>query len=243
MIIMSSGGKRLDWFTKKADDEKIGVDAISDEQLRGFAAPVSVEAGEVGEIGAPVDGADVEVTEGDPVDEVAIEVSDENPVDIPGTVEDESLPSEAGKGDLSGRVADLVDDVKTVQDKLEDIAEDAKQVGDIAKEESGEKADDEAIDEVEIELEDEDEDESVDVEVSEEESLESETPGQVEEDEEGEGGEEGEKDDALVIAGDSRVFAKFASLSPDTKKKVADYFANVLGYDKEYSKLLVKEYN
>jgi hypothetical protein len=220
MLIMSSGGKRLDWFTKKSEDEMIGVDAITDDQLKGFAAPVTVDVSEA-ELG------------GTPESET-IEVSDEVVEDIPGTPEDESLPSE-GEGDLAGRVADLVDDVAAVQDKLQDIAEDAKEVGEIA---TGEGVG--GIDEVEIEIEDVSDEAPVedvvveDVAVEDEAAegaLESETPGEVEKD-----------DEALVVAGDTRTFAKFASLSADTKKKVQDYFSNVLGYDPEYVKLMVKEY-
>jgi hypothetical protein len=215
MIILSAGGKRMDWFEKRSQDELVGVDAITDEQLKGFAAPVTV---------------DVEETEVGTSPESTVDVSEETTVDIPGTVEDESLPSEGG--DLAARVADVVDDVAAVQEKLQDVADDVKDVADLA---SGDVPTEE-VDEVEIEVEDvsDETDVSEDSE-TEGEGLSSETVGDVED-------EDDSEEDALIVASDKRTFVRVAALSGDTKKQVQAYWTEMLGYDPEYVKLMIKDF-
>jgi len=207
--IFPSSGKRCSWYPK-ADDEKIGVEAMSDEELQGLV-PVSVEEAEVVD---PIEG----------VVEIAIEEDApcEDCEDIPGTPEDESLDSDGGS--LEERAADLVDDVEAIKETLEDIAEDAKEVAALA---TGEELPEEGELEVEDAIEDAFEDE-----MSEEGELESETEGKVEDTEE----------DNIVVAGDTAKFVKVASISPENKKQLRDYWVNGLGYDAEYVDAMLQDY-
>ncbi len=226
-VIMPSGGKKYNWVPKVAEDEKIGVDAITDEELASLVAPtVEVEDADIAEPG--------ETPEEDVV-EVSIEESDED-VDIPETLEDESLESDAGEGTIEERVADLTDDIAAVQEKLEDVVEDAAEVAEMA---TGEVA------EVETEVEDElEEEELVDeiVEVAEGELLTAITPGEEEEVDEDCcqycGGSHG----IASVAGDNRRFTKVGALTTETKSELKKYWVDFYGYDPDYVDAMLTDY-
>ena len=220
-VIMPSGGKKYDWVPKLAEDEKIGVEAMTDEELAGLVAPVAIEVEEA-DLAEPGETPEEEVVE------VSIEEGGEEE-DISGTPEDESLESDPGEGTLEERVEDLIDNVEAVKEKLEDVAEDAAEVAAMATEEGVESVEEE-IGEVE--------------EIAEDEALTAVTPGEVEEiEEECEtcqycGGAKG----ISSVAGDNRRFTKIAAISPENKGELKKYWVDYLGYDKDYVKWMLEDY-
>lgn len=224
-MIFPVGEKKYDWIPKVAEDEKIGVEAMGDEELRGFATPVAVEEVTIEEVPEEV------------VEDMAEECEDAPCEDIPGTPEDESLDSSGG--DLEERVADVVDDVEAVKEKLDDVVEDVKEVAEMA---GGDVVEDELEDELEEEVE-VDIDEVSDVIDGE---LEAVTPGEVIEEEEEfcdeMDGVTAAANDKVVVAGEDRAFVKIASLTPENRKQIRTYWINVLGYDAEYVDAMVQDY-
>ena len=231
-VIFPAGGKRYDWIPKLAEDEKIGVEAMSDEEISDLVAPVDVDVEEalVGEPGEEPEIDAVEVTvEGEIPEEGELEGEEE----APATVEE-----------AAEEAAEILEEA---QDAIQDVIE-------LAIGEDGE-----------IEFEDEAEEIAEEVDADLEGDLESETPGEpIEEELEKETGQmcgealpvkakadsegesvEAESEKSITVAesgGAGRRFVKVAALTPENKKKVRDYWVNILGYDPKYVEYMVTDY-
>jgi hypothetical protein len=222
---MPSGGKKYDWVPKLAEDEKIGVDAITDEELEGLVEPVDMEIEEV----------EIEEPGETPEDEEVVEVSIEEEV-----VDDLDDDLEEAAGDLSTQVDELIGDIEEIKEKLEDVAEEVSDgATDVVDEFDEEVIEDDFEDDLEDDLE---EDVAEIEEIADEGALTSITPGEVEEmDEECCeycGGAKG----ISSVAGDNRRFTKVAAISKETKNELKTYWVDYLGYDADYVKWMLEDY-
>lgn len=193
MLIFPTGAKAHNWYGTE-DGEKIGHQAMSDEDLQGF-----VEIGEVDlEEGLPEEGT-LEVAEEAPIEEVVEEVVEE-PCDEPPCEEEEG-------------------EAETVEEKVEEIKEDLDELAEMVEVEvtEGEDgtleiADEESLEAVTEPVEDEVVEDGM---VEEEEEVEEcgSTPAMASTEEE-----------AMTVAGVEGQWVKVAKLSPENRKKTRDYW-------------------
>jgi len=227
-IIMPAGGKQKSWLDNIS--KGTGTSSIPLKELKRLAQFSQPEE--------DVNVEDVTVDDNDLDNEnveVSIETAPETEVDIDTPIDGEVLPPVGEDVEVSEEadVEEGVDDVevaidaaKTALDDVEIAVEQLKSenVEEEEAEEGEEVSFEETPDEVEIELDSEPENEVVDVEV------EDEAPDDDNVDEE-------------VKEASSSKFYKIASLSPDNRKKLADYWVKSLGYDKDYVKMMLKDYD
>jgi len=225
-VIMPSGGKRYEWVPKLAQDEKIGVDAITDEELESLVEPEEDE----------IDDVEIEEPGETPEEDEVVEVS----------IEEEAIDDLGEEtGDLGGLVDELIGDIEEIKMKLEDVAEEVtgEVSGDIDLEVEDDMFEDEDMVGEELdELEDMEEEIDEVEEIADEGALTSITPGEIEElDEECCeycGGAKG----ISSVAGDNRRFTKIAAIAPQTKKELKTYWVDYLGYDADYVKWMLEDY-
>lgn len=229
-VIFPAGGKRYDWVPKLAEDEKLGVEAMSDEEISDLVAPADVDVEEalVGEPGEPPE-----------VDAIEVTVEGEVP-------EDEFGEDEFGEGDDDEAPATVEEAAEEAAEKLEEAQEAVEDVIELAVGDDGEIEFEDEIEEVSEEV-------DADLDADLEGELESETPGEpVEEELEKETCKmcgqavsmdaEARAEGTLTVAGSDKRFVKVAALTPENKKKVRDYWVNILGYDPKYVEYMVTDY-
>ena len=222
--------------TPEKPEEPIGVDAIPMEELQRlaqFSLPqedVSIGEADVVE----VDVGEADVGEAVPAIEGELPVPEAEPV------------SEEEAGDPLNEAAEAVADA---QDALEDastalgdagadVADEAEIPVDIDEETGDVSIEEEGVIDVEIEPE-----ESGPIAKAEEVPTAAPVAAPVAAPAAAPAGVTAETEETKeVVAEDSSRFVKIAKLSPDNKKKLADYWIKSLGYDSKYVQMMLKDY-
>ena len=183
-----------------------------DEMVQEDAVVLDVEVDE----GAPCEGLPCE-DDGGGLVEVIDEVSDEGAAQ---SVSEAVAEVEAKAEEAEAVVQQVADAV----DKIEEAVQEVKSVC--------------GKDEVEIEVEEGDEVDEVEV------DDEVEVPGEEVVDDEVvvEGKEAASKKVKMDRSASSEEFCRFAKLSPQNRKKLANYWTNMLGYPRDYVSLMTKDY-
>jgi hypothetical protein len=224
-VIFPAGANKYDWIPKLAEDERIGVDALSDAELADLVQePTDIDVADA-----------VLGDEGEEPEIDAVEVS------IEGEMPEEELEVEP---------VTLEEAAEEAAEKLEEAQEAIADVIELAIGDDGEiDFEEEVVDE---EVDGEEEAQEIADEEALEGALEAVTPGEPDEDVEKEGckmcgetagvAEAATEEPEITVAGDDRRFIRIAALTPENREKVRKYWVESLGYDKKYVDWMVKDY-
>jgi len=248
--IFPAGGKNVSWMdnaAEKGTEEKIGTAAIDLNELKRLAAlsdflekkeeeDVKVEDAKPAEDTAAVPAEEnvpvAEEKKEDKTEEKAEENTEEKEEDDVAKINAAADAVEAAKKALE---SGDVEAAKTALDDASAAIADAKasEVEEVAEEVEIPVSLDEATGEMNISLpESKDGEKAVEVEIEGEVPVDSVTDKI----------EEKPVEKCAETDKSASRFYKIAMLSPDNKKKLANYWINILGYDADYVKLMVRDY-